>query len=130
MILVTGCFTVTSQAAEIPLPSAAVAVITAVPLPTAVTVPSVETVATAALLLDQVTDLSSASEGSTVVVRATKSPGFMDRLELLRLIDVTFLITLQTAYSVQSCVGVKLVLSGRISPFLVRLQPTNPRVLS
>ena len=58
----------TVQEALAPLPSAAVAVMTAVPQATAVTTPF-STVATLGLLLVQVTVLSVALSGATVAVR-------------------------------------------------------------
>lgn len=58
--------TVTSQKDVIPEPSAAVAVIRAVPSDTAVTIPVALTVATSVLDDFQVTDLSVAVEGATV----------------------------------------------------------------
>ena len=48
--------------------------ITAVPSPTAVTTPEVETVATEVLPDDQVTDLLAASDGAMVAVSVKVSP--------------------------------------------------------
>ena len=59
-------FTVTEQDADLPLPSLAVAVMVAVPLETAVTVPFWSTVATEVLEEDQVRDLSLAEVGAMV----------------------------------------------------------------
>ena len=64
--------TVTEQVAFLPLPSVAEAVMTAFPLPTAVTFPVVLTVATAVLEDDH---KISASEGSTVATSVSASPG-------------------------------------------------------
>ena len=63
---VVGMFTVTLQLALFPEPSAAVAVIVALPLPTAVITPLL-TVATLLLLLLQVTLLFVALDGDTAV---------------------------------------------------------------
>ena len=70
MIPVTGTdiFTVTAQVAVLFDPSAALAVIVAVPLDTAVTNPVLLTVATAVLLLLHVTLLLVAFSGVTVAV--------------------------------------------------------------
>ena len=63
-----GLDTVTEQVAFLP-PSLVVTLIVAVPAALAVTRPDAETVATEALLEDQVTDLSVALEGVTVAVK-------------------------------------------------------------
>jgi hypothetical protein len=66
VILVTGCLTVTLQAAFTPLPSLAVQVIVAVPFPLPTTLPVLVTVATFVLLLFHVTAVEVASAGATV----------------------------------------------------------------
>ena len=77
------CVTVTSQEALTTLPSAAVAMIVALPALTAVTVPSSSTVAISVSLLFQVTDLLVASAGSTVAVRVWLPFSCKVRLSLL-----------------------------------------------
>ena len=71
LIPVTRVVTVTVHVAFLPLPSVAEAVMTALPLPTAVTFPAVLTVAAA--VLEEVQE-STASEGSTVATRVSSSP--------------------------------------------------------
>jgi hypothetical protein len=87
--LVTGCLTVTVQAAFFPLPSAAVAVIVAVPFLTPLTAPVEETVATELLLVVHFTFLLSALEGPTVAVSVAVAP-------LLTVRDVLFSVRLVT----------------------------------
>ena len=67
-IVETGTVTVTVQLAFMPLPSFAVAVMVALPSPTAFTTPSAETVAMLLLLVDHVRDWFVAVEGLTVAV--------------------------------------------------------------
>ena len=64
-----GAVTVILQEAFTPLPSLAVQVIVAVPPALAVTLPALETVATAVLLLFQLTDLLPADEGVAVAFK-------------------------------------------------------------
>ena len=80
--------TVTVQVAVLP-PSLVLTVIVAVPAAFAVTTPEEETVATDALLEDQVTDLSVAFEGVIVADKVCVSPTVMDMDVLLRLTPVT-----------------------------------------
>ena len=68
-----GFFTVTAHVAVFP-PSSVFTVIVALPAETAVTRPFASTVATALLLLDQVTLLSVASAGVMVAVNCFSSP--------------------------------------------------------
>ena len=63
-----GLLTVIMQLAVLPLPSAAVAVMVAVPAATAVTTPEELTVATLVLLLDQLIFLLVALDGLTVAL--------------------------------------------------------------
>ncbi len=79
VMLVTYCWTSTSQVPEAPLPSFAVAVIMAVPLATPLTTPDVETVATEVLELDQVYDIFVAVSGWTVAVSVLLSPLWITR---------------------------------------------------
>ena len=67
MLAIGLLVTVTTHESFTPLPSAAVAVIVAVPTDFAVTRPASEIEATVALLVDHITD-SVASEGVTVAV--------------------------------------------------------------
>ena len=92
---VTGLLTVTAHDAVFD-PSFVFTVIVAVPAAFAVTKPSEETKATEVLLDDQVTDLSVASEGSTVAVRVSVSPSVIEREVLSRLIPVTLIVLLTT----------------------------------
>ena len=69
-----GNKTVTVQVAVAPLPSAAVAVIVAVPAFWPSTLPSLSTVATLSSLLVQIMDLTVASEGVIVAVSCKESP--------------------------------------------------------
>ena len=87
---VTNLLTVTAQDADFPLPSLAVAVIVAVPLDTAVTLPLWSTVATDVLSEDQVTDLSLALLGEIVAVNVTVCPSLSVTEDLLSEIPVTF----------------------------------------
>ena len=80
--------TVTAQVAFFPEPSAAVAVMVAVPLATAVTRPVALTVATLSLLLLQVTFLLLAFSGRTVAVSWTVAPA------AVRVASVWFSVTL------------------------------------
>ena len=80
--------TVTAHVAFFP-PSFVVTVMVAVPSISAVTTPELDTVATAVLLDDQVTDLSAALEGVTVAVRVCVSPTVIDKDVLSRLTPVT-----------------------------------------
>ena len=80
--------TVTAQLAVNP-PSVVVTVIVAVPADFAVTTPDVETVATAVLLDDHVTDLFVALEGEIEAVRDDVSPTAIDRDVLLMETPVT-----------------------------------------
>ena len=70
--------TVTTQVPVMPLPSAAVAVMVAVPRPdvTAVTTPSADTVAILELLLVHVTFLLVAFAGEMITISASVSPAF------------------------------------------------------
>ena len=97
---VTGCVTVIVQELLFPLPSFAVAVMDAVPFPTARTVPLESTVATLVLLLLQVTLLLLASHGLTTAPRDMEPPLFMDALALFILSPVTgcLTVTLQDAF--------------------------------
>ena len=83
-----GTKTVTVHVSVRP-PFTDVAVITAVPAETAVTVPSVSTVATAGLLLDQVTEGSVALEGEISAVSFSVPPLAMDVLILFSEMPVT-----------------------------------------
>ena len=87
--LVTGCLTVTLQVAFFPLPSAAVAVIVAVPLLTPLTSPAEETVATELSLVVHFTVLLFASEGPAVADSVDVAP-------LLTVRDVLFSVRLVT----------------------------------
>ena len=93
--------TVTIQVAILP-PSAVVAVITAEPAATALTVPSSSTVATEVLLLDQVTALSSAFSGITAAIRVVFSPTFKLSSVLSKETDSTW----TTASSKTTSIGV------------------------
>ena len=86
----TGIITVTEQEPDMPLPSLAVALIVAVPLDTAVTLPLWSTVATDVLSEDQVTDLSLASLGEIVAVNVTVCPSLSVTEDLFSEIPVTF----------------------------------------
>ena len=72
-----------------PLPSAAVAVIVVLPAATAVTSPSLSTVATDVLLLVHVTNLFVAFIGLTVAVKVTFSPTFNVFVVSLKFTPVT-----------------------------------------
>lgn len=88
---VTGTVTVTAQVADL-LP--AVAVIVAEPPATAVTLPFASTVATASLLLFQVTVLSVALEGDTVAVRVSVAPFVKDSVCLFKVtLDTSIALT-------------------------------------
>ncbi|OPX86619.1 MAG: hypothetical protein A4E52_01502 [Pelotomaculum sp. PtaB.Bin013] len=93
MMLVTWgplvLLTVTAHFAYLPLPSTAMAVMLAVPAPTAVTLPLLSTVATALLSELQFTPLLLALLGVTLAVRFSVSPTFMLRLLELKLTLVT-----------------------------------------
>ena len=80
--------TVTLHVAVFP-PSLVFTVIVAVPTAFAVTTPEEDTVATDALLEDQVTDLSVAFEGAIVAVNVWESPSVMDNEVLFRVTPVT-----------------------------------------
>ena len=80
--------TVTVQDAVL-FPSSVVALITAVPAATAVTVPVESTVATLVLLEDQVTFLFVASAGSTVAVSFSVFPFARERVVLFNETPVT-----------------------------------------
>ena len=84
-------FTVTLHEADTPLPSLALQMIVAVPWPTAVTSPSSETVAMAALSDVHETVLSVASSGRIVAVSWFSSPNIIESSVSLNAIDVTFL---------------------------------------
>lgn len=86
VILLTRVVTATVHLAFFPLPSVADTVIVAVPLPTAVTVPSLFTVATDVLEDDQA---KVASEGSTVATSFSLSPVCKAKLDLLTDNNVT-----------------------------------------
>ena len=91
LIPVTGtvaAFTVTEHVAVLK-PSFVVTVIVVVPTALAVTTPEDDTVATDALLEDQVTDLSVAFDGVTVAVNAWVSPTVIVSDVLFKLIPVT-----------------------------------------
>ena len=91
--------TVTTQFAEKPDPSAAVAVMIAVPGPTAVTVPFT-TIATLELLVDQITFLLSAVTGPTSAVRIPDPPTWRLMAPCMS-IDVTRLaLTVTTQFAV------------------------------
>jgi len=75
--------------ALLPLVSAALAVIVAVPAETPVTVPLELTVATLVLLLDQVTFLLVAFVGATVAVTALVDPAAREKFPVLKVIPVT-----------------------------------------
>ena len=81
--------TVTSQVAVFPLPSAAVAVMVAVPALLAVTVPFASTVATAALSLLQVTFLLVALSGVMVAVRVSVFPSVKFKVSWFSVTPVT-----------------------------------------
>ena len=81
--------TVTSQVALTPLPSAVVAVMVALPAPTAFTLPFWFTVATFSLLLLHFTALLVASSGFTVAARVSLPPTSRVRLVLSSVTDVT-----------------------------------------
>ena len=85
----TGIFTVTAHSALTPLPSAAVAVIMAVPAFTAVTLPSLSTLTISGALLDQ-ERVCKAPSGYTVALRVWLSP-------LCKLRSVLLMSTLVTA---------------------------------
>ncbi len=100
-MLVTGTVTVTSQVADT-LP--ALAVITALPPPTAVTLPLWSTVATSVLLLFH-TMVSVLSLGLTVAARVSDLPFSREREVLSRVISVagfssSVTVTLNSAVSV------------------------------
>jgi hypothetical protein len=80
--------TLTEHVAVFP-PSLVVTVIFAVPATLAVTIPAEDTVATAVLLDDQVTDLSVALDGETVAVNEYVSPSVSVNEVLSRLTPVT-----------------------------------------
>ena len=80
--------TVTLQKAVFP-PSAVEAIITIVPAETAVTLPLASTVATAVLLLVQLTALLVALSGLTVAMMVAVSPSARLRLVLSRVMDST-----------------------------------------
>ena len=88
---ISAFVTVTLQTAVFP-PSVVLAVIFAVPSPTAVTFPAESTLATDALLLDQATDLSRASEGLTAADSCFVSPIFREAVAGLTLTPVTFFV--------------------------------------
>ena len=83
------CVTVNVQEALIPLPSAAVAVIVALPALMAVTVPSSLTVAMLVSLLSQVTPRLVASSGFTVAIRVSLLFSCKVRLSLFSSKSVT-----------------------------------------
>ncbi len=85
--------TSTRTRATTPEPSLAVAVSVADPLPTPVTVPSAATVATSVFEDVQVTLLSVASSGFTVVVRRRTSPASISKDVRLRVMDSTGTVT-------------------------------------
>ena len=89
VIPVTDWLTVTLQLALLPLPSFAVALIVAVPGPTAVTFPLESTVATAVLEDFQVTVLLLALLGLTVTVKVSVAPTFIFNVVLFNVIPVT-----------------------------------------
>ena len=98
----TDIFTATAQVAVLLEPSAALAVMVALPLDTAVTNPVLLTVATAVLLLLHITLLSVAFSGVTVAVSCKVWPRLVnDAVVLLRVIPVTgtdiFTVTAQVA---------------------------------
>ena len=68
-----------------------VATILATPGETPVTVPLEETVATAVLLDDQVTDLSTASDGDTVAAMVDEAPTLNSIVGLLSVIPETWI---------------------------------------
>ena len=74
----TLAWTVTEQVAVFP-PSLVVTVIFAVPAVIAVTMPSLETVATDVLFEDQETDLFAALSGNTVAIKDLVSPSVIVR---------------------------------------------------
>ena len=99
-ILDIPCFTVILQDAFFWLPSFAFAVITAVPVPTVVTTPVEETVATFLLLLVQLTVLLLAFLGRTVAFRVILFP-VVSTTELLfscTLVTGCFTVTLQASF--------------------------------
>ena len=79
-------FTVTSQVALFP---PAIAVIVALPPPTAVTTPVDDTVTTFGLDVVQLILLLDASDGVMVAINEKVSPLFMDALVLFNVIPVT-----------------------------------------
>jgi len=89
VIEVTYCFTVTAHVPVTPLPSAAVAVIVAVPAATAVTTPEEETVATDVLLDVHVIAELVAVVGKTVAVNVEVDPVYNVKVEGLRDTEVT-----------------------------------------
>ena len=91
LIPVTGTRTVTVQVAF--WPPEVVAVIVAVPAPTAVTLPP-ETVATEALLVVHVTVLSVALDGETVAVRVEEPPTLRVMVDLFRVTSVVATVVL------------------------------------
>jgi hypothetical protein len=110
--------TVTAQVSVLP-PSAVVTVMVAVPSPTALTVaitPSPLTVATEALLVDQLTALFVASAGATVAVSCTTSPTSKSGSVVL------FRETLMTATSLPVPVGLRQ--AAKIRP-MARPQATS-----
>ena len=88
------------------LPSSVVAVIKAVPTPTALTLPLLSTVAILVLLLDHITFLSFASLGRTVAIKFSNSPLFKLRTSLFNFISETeeVTVTLQLALYLPSSV--------------------------
>ena len=92
----TGAVTVTSQLAE---KSPAVAVMVAVPAPTALTVPSLSTFATASLSEAQLTVLSVAFFGNTVAVSVALPPTVSDRLSRSSVTPVTATVAEETVTS-------------------------------
>ena len=91
--------TVTTQLADFVPSAALVAVMVAEPAATAVTKPEEETVATDELLLDQLTFLFVALDGSTVATRVSAPP-------TVRLVVVLFRLTLETVTSLTVTVAV------------------------
>ena len=108
--------TVTLQAAFFPLPSAAVAVIVAVPFPMALTFPLESTVATFVLLLVHITFLISAFVGLTVTDRVCVFPTCIVRLLLFSVtLDTDFFgvttVTVQVAFSPLPSAAVALIIA-------------------
>lgn len=81
--------TVTAHEAYLPLPSVAVALIVADPVPTAVTWPDWFTTATEVLDDDQLTVLLVALAGRTVAVKGLEDPGVRDKVDLFSDTEVT-----------------------------------------